>query len=329
MGGIESLFISLDYHLTLPILLAKIKEELRVDQVFVERIQGEETQGEIIEISGETREDIELYGGAYEAITSLLSRKIERDKKNYLTHEDIYDEEDTHPINRAELVFPIWLQTPEVVALNGEEDGEKKLENKLWGFLYIYDYDCQRKWQQKEIEKIGEIIQYIILAVERSFVYERLKMVEESCQSYSLLDEVTGLANYNSFMDCIDYEWRRLARERQPLSLILIVINCEKTLEDVTLALLGNIILEETKRPADLGAYCKENKFMVMLPNTDEKGATCVKNNMVRKIRSLLKSREDYTDCVLLCSVASVIPRHGESYSKILKDLEENLTISE
>ncbi len=327
MGGIQSLFVSLDYHATIPIFLAKIKEELGVDQVFVEKIKGDENQGEIIEISGETRGNIDSHRGAYESITSLVNRKIERGKRGYLTHEEIYEGEDTYPINRAELVFPILLQTPEVVALNQETEKGDKLENQLWGLLYIYDYDYQRKWRQEEIKRVEEIVQYIVLAVERSFVYERLKMLEDSCQSYSLLDEVTGLANYNAFMDCIDYEWRRLAREKQPLSLILIVINGEKTIDDATLALLGNIILEETKRPADLGAYYKKNKFMVMLPNTDEGGAICVKNNIARRMESILKSNENYVDCVLCWSVVSVIPRHREDYNKIIEKLEDTLRV--
>lgn len=311
MIDINQFFSTLNPELFIPPILTKIKQELKVDQVLINQLNYNGESENIINTEEIVTEKKERKEKILSEISRKLIRQITQSKKPYFSHNNDELEEETFAIARAELIFPIKIKTPEILELNDNVN--------LWGLLSIYDYNYQREWQEEEINKIQKIVNYLTLAIERYIIFVKYKEKEEQCQSYYLLDDDTGLANYDAFIDCLDYEWRRLAREKQPISLIFLKFKFADEISKKILGKIGYLIQEEIKRPTDLGAYFGNNKVMIMLPNTNESGASCVKENIFKALGKITNTHQLF-ECI--ANLTTVIPVHNQDYHLILKNLE-------
>lgn len=94
-------------------------------------------------------------------------------------------------------------------------------------------------------------------------------------------DALTALANRRHLDDFMEHEWQRLARQQQPLSVILIDVDYFKKFNDIYGHQLGDeclvniaILLQtQAHRPSDLVARYGGEEFMIVLPDTDLDGA--------------------------------------------------------
>lgn len=107
------------------------------------------------------------------------------------------------------------------------------------------------------------------------------------------IDGLTQINNRRRFDECLQHEWQRLTREKQPLALILIDIDYFKLYNDTYGHQAGDNCLQQVaqainnalQRPADVAARYGGEEFAVILPNTDLAGAKTV----AEKIRSLVQ----------------------------------------
>lgn len=313
MIDINQLFSTIKPELFIPPILAKIKEDLKVDQVFINQLNYSGELEKIINVQEAITKKKDSFDYSLYEVSSGLIKQIYKTNKSYLSHDNNDLDEDTFIVKRAELVFPLTIKTPEIIILNNNIT--------LWGVLSIYDYNYERQWQEEEINKTLEIVNYLILTIERNIIYNKLLEKEEQCQSYYLLDDDTGLANYDAFIDCLDYEWRRLAREKQPLSLILLNFQFHEEKNKRMLGKIGSFILEEIKRPADLGAYFGDNQIIVMLPNTNKNGADSVKNNIFKALAKITNAHQTF-QCTY--TATTLIPVHNQDFHLVLKNLKNS-----
>jgi diguanylate cyclase (GGDEF)-like protein len=127
------------------------------------------------------------------------------------------------------------------------------------------------------------------------------------------------VANRRRFDEFLNLEWRRLAREKLPLSLILGDIDFFKLYNDTNghqkgdecLKQVAQILKETMKRPADLVARYGGEEFAVILPNTDLKGAVSLAEtiNAEVKARAIEHPASQINQYVTLSlGVASIIP---------------------
>jgi diguanylate cyclase (GGDEF)-like protein len=97
----------------------------------------------------------------------------------------------------------------------------------------------------------------------------------------SLLDQLTGIANRRSFDEKIRIELKRAARERQPISILIMDIDKFKEFNDNYGHQLGDFVLQTTsavmqnsiRRSTDFIARWGGEEFVVLLPNTSLEGA--------------------------------------------------------
>lgn len=123
---------------------------------------------------------------------------------------------------------------------------------------------------------------------------KQLEMANKQLQELASLDGLTGVANRRRFDEYLDLEWRRLAREKLPLSLILGDIDCFKLYNDAyghqagdeCLKQVAQILKETIKRPADLVARYGGEEFAIILPNTDLTGAVWVAKTINAKVKA-------------------------------------------
>ncbi len=97
-------------------------------------------------------------------------------------------------------------------------------------------------------------------------------------------DGLTGLANRRYFDEYLDTEWRRAARERRELALLMIDVDHFKSYNDTyghlagdeVLKRVGHALRESCNRPADLAARYGGEEFAAILPGTSPGGARLI-----------------------------------------------------
>jgi diguanylate cyclase (GGDEF)-like protein len=175
-----------------------------------------------------------------------------------------------------------------------------------------------------------------------SLKFENLALLEEVRKGNDILrrasaiDGLTGLANRQSFDECLDREWRRAMREQRPISLIMLDIDHFKLFNDNyghqggddCLKKVATVIAGSVKRPADLAARYGGEEFMVVLPDTDIRGATEIAEKLRIEVEVLgVPHAFSATASVVTISigVASLVPGQNMDSSQLIKQVDTML----
>ncbi|MGF1479528.1 MAG: diguanylate cyclase domain-containing protein [Cyanophyceae cyanobacterium] len=163
-----------------------------------------------------------------------------------------------------------------------------------------------------------------------------LEKVNQELLRLATIDPLTEVANRRRFNDYLQREWRRAAREKMVLSLILCDIDYFKLYNDHyghqqgddCLRQVARAIRVSVKRPADLAARYGGEEFVVVLPNTEAQGATTVAEEIRSKVQQLkiehaASQVSQYVSLSL--GVASLIPRLELSSETIVSMADQAL----
>ncbi|WP_017658846.1 sensor domain-containing diguanylate cyclase [Baaleninema simplex] len=185
---------------------------------------------------------------------------------------------------RARLVMPI--------AIEPERDLEVESGTpNVWGLLVAHQCHEARSWQPSQVRLLPQLATQLAIAIQQAQLYTRLKTANRELSELATRDGLTQVANRRRFDEYIAEEWKRLAREKSPLSLILLDIDFFKDYNDCyghqagdeCLKRVAQALATTSRRPADLVARYGGEEFAIVLPNTDEAGAVYVAG-MVRSI---------------------------------------------
>lgn len=146
-------------------------------------------------------------------------------------------------------------------------------------------------------------------------LYKTTQQLEEHLQ----FDYINEENHQDSFHSSLINEWRRLAREKMPLSLILCEIDHFELYNRLygydrgmsCIQQIAQAIKQKLKRPADRITYFGQSKFAVILPNTNHRGVLEVAKGIRAKINQLQIPHEQGINHIVTLSlgVASAIPR--------------------
>ncbi|NJR61181.1 MAG: PleD family two-component system response regulator [Cyanobacteria bacterium CRU_2_1] len=131
------------------------------------------------------------------------------------------------------------------------------------------------------LHRVKRIIRQVYLQREQARLYQQLEAFNQKLQHLATIDGLTQVANRRQFDERFDCEWRRMAREQTPLSLILCDVDFFKLYNDTyghqagdeCLRQVARAISAVVKRPADLVTRYGGEEFAVILPNTESSGA--------------------------------------------------------
>ncbi|MEH2074305.1 MAG: diguanylate cyclase [Nostoc sp.] len=148
---------------------------------------------------------------------------------------------------------------------------------------------------------------------------EKVEDANQKLEQLVNLDGLTQVANRRCFDVRLQAEWKRLAREQQPLSLILCDVDKFKLYNDYyghlggddCLITIAQTMQQIVHRPADLVARYGGEEFSVLLPNTDLVGAIKVAESIQQGIhnKAIPHAQSDIKDIVTLSlGISSVIP---------------------
>ncbi|MEH2296092.1 diguanylate cyclase domain-containing protein [Nostoc sp.] len=148
---------------------------------------------------------------------------------------------------------------------------------------------------------------------------EKAEDANQKLEQLVNLDGLTQVANRRCFDGRLQAEWKRLAQEQQPLSLILFDVDKFKSYNDYyghvegdhCLIRIAQTAQQMVRYPTDLVARYGGEEFSVLLPNTDLVGAIKVAQRIQQAIhdQSIPHTQSDIRDIVTVSlGITSVIP---------------------
>ncbi len=182
----------------------------------------------------------------------------------------------------------------------------------LMGRKYYYHLRDEKLSQQQVVAsvKASDLAQQKLLALQEesqeqleSRVQERtlelnialqeLEAVNQELKEKNTLDELSGLFNRRYYDQKIMAEFRRSRRNLTPLSLVLIDIDRFKLVNDNYGHLIGDqciiavakMIKSLLRRSTDVGCRYGGEEFCLILPETDDKGALALAQEICQSVR--------------------------------------------
>lgn len=146
------------------------------------------------------------------------------------------------------------------------------------------------------------IVPVCALPIDNARKYQKLQHTEgllreanDELFRLATTDALTGIANRRSFDECLDREWKRMLREKTPLSLILCDIDFFKNYNDryghpagdACLRAVGQALRSCVVRPGDMVARYGGEEFVLVLPDTPMSGALHIAEQIQTAIRKL------------------------------------------
>ena len=233
---------------------------------------------------------------------------------------------------KANLIVPISK-------INTEQTSDANFDytkEQLWGLLIVHQCSKPTKWQSSEIEFIERLAGQLAIAIQQSELYQKLVTANQKLVELANFDSLTKVANRRVFEEYMDRVWRRMAREKAPIALILCDVDYFKRYNDTyghpagdrCLQAIANAIKAEVKRPADLVARYGGEEFVVVLPQTDITGGFHVAELIRKRILDLklVNARSQISEFVTMSlGVASTVPLRDSSWRKLIKIADEAL----
>jgi diguanylate cyclase (GGDEF)-like protein len=201
------------------------------------------------------------------------------------------------------------------------------LVGKQWSDIY--------KLWRKEAIRIGTVMSVLILfvlGVTLFLAHEvgRRATAEEKLEELATTDALTGLRNRRKFDAVIDAEWRRAARQRKPLALLMIDADHFKSYNDTFGHQAGDEVLvgiaicisDSVRRAGDCTARYGGEEFAVLLPGLSPVEALGIAETIRLKVEQWCGEPAITTVSI---GVASLMPTTATSWRGLVRAADEAL----
>ncbi|MBV8516701.1 MAG: GGDEF domain-containing protein [Acidobacteria bacterium] len=232
---------------------------------------------------------------------------------------------------RSELCVPVHHHGRLVAVLNLESTRLAAFRNKLSLLETVADQlagaiasaqliDALRATQSQLEQKTRDL----------EAANEHLATAIETLHRISTQDGLTGVANRRHFDETLAVEWRRAARSRAALSLLMIDIDYFKRFNDASghqagddcLRRVARCVQDAVHRAADLVARYGGEEFAVLLPDTDAERAIHVAETIRSRVESLNLEHPDAPCGHVTISIGlatAVPPRDGANMGDFIR----------
>ncbi len=217
-------------------------------------------------------------------------------------------------------LYPSLMFAPLIAGLMLEGGRENYLLVGLLLFSLIYIFSSTRVTHNDYWEAITNHM----VAEERAELMEKL----------STTDPLTQLKNRMYFDSEYSKEWKRSSRMKCPISVLMLDLDFFKKINDTYGHVFGDEVLrsvaavigKEAQRPTDCVARYGGEEFVILLPNTDAKGAKIIAERMLSAV-SKIELAASGTPVRITCSIggATDIPNHRIDRSELIRQADTAL----
>ncbi|WP_192580426.1 diguanylate cyclase [Micromonospora sp. ALFpr18c] len=195
------------------------------------------------------------------------------------------------------------------------------------GVLALYDRVGAAEFDDDDLVTLRTFAGHAAVAVENVRVHEE-------AQRLSLTDPLTGLWNYRYLRESIRREVERASRFGRMLSVLALDLDRFKDVNDTYGHAAGDTVLAEFARrvrgeirEVDLAFRQGGEEFVLLLPETDARGAAIVAERLGAAVRDTPIAVEAYAGPVLVTvSVGiAVYPDHGSTGREVLEAADDAL----
>jgi len=174
-------------------------------------------------------------------------------------------------------------------------------------------------------------------AIVKARVNTHIKIIDQmrTIERIGLIDPLTKISNRRGFENRFNAEWGRAIREQTPISFMLMDIDKFKVYNDtyghqqgdVALQTFAQTASETVNRANDFVARWGGEEFVLLLSNTDMKGALEVAENVRKNTENLtiLTEEGEVTKVTVSIGVNSIIPDQNTSADDFMKKADQAL----
>jgi diguanylate cyclase (GGDEF)-like protein len=138
----------------------------------------------------------------------------------------------------------------------------------------------------------------------------KMKKMQRELERYAHTDALTGLKNRRLFMQRLEEESERVRRHGGELSVLLFDLDFFKTVNDTHGHDAGDKVLiaiaattDKVKRASDVSARLGGEEFGILLPDTDQQGAT----HLAQRLRQAIEQMSVSLDTGIMVSITTSI----------------------
>lgn len=235
---------------------------------------------------------------------------------------------------KAKMVAPIWhYSLPD--GANYSIVAERS--RQLWGLLIVHQCERTRQWEPAEMGLLSFFALQLGTLIQQSELSSQIGDLKRRLSDCAHTDELTQLGNRHHFDRYLSQEWRRLARQKRPLSLIFFSLEgfhfythrFGSAAGDACIKQIAREIASFARRPGDLVARYADKTFAAILPDTHAAGAAYVADRVSSHIANLaieVAPDEGYPYLTVSTGVATVVPEPRQAAAQLVADADSALS---
>ncbi len=190
------------------------------------------------------------------------------------------------------------------------------------------------KWRFRDLQKAHLALMQAQTALLKT--QEQLREANAMLNELSVRDGLTGLYNRRHFDGALDTEWRRAARNRTGISLLMIDVDCFKALNDsyghqrgdACLRDVARVLEEHPRRGYDVLARFGGEEFVLLLPGAQAETAQAIAESLRAAVHALGIENQSSTACgvvTISIGVCSDTPRSGDGAEGLVREADAAL----